>query len=174
MKTGITSYKLFQEHKAENHKYHQGRSSRQLHTISAASSGEQGNDYKNERRDDNDGTNDCGPDVKTAGFGGVVSGTIQISSHSPVSSLWGPKHIDFKSDYSLLRGNLTHNLLQVPLILVCCVFIRFFSSSSIRSSFSSTAWFYLWFFIFRMFFFKNLCLSQTCIWFISFFLFHVL
>ena len=30
MKTGIASYKLCQEYKAENHKYHQGRSSRQL------------------------------------------------------------------------------------------------------------------------------------------------
>ena len=66
--------------------------------------GEQGNGCKNETRDDNDGTNDCGPYVKTAGFGGVLSGTIQISSHSPVSSLWGPKHIDFKSDYVYSKG----------------------------------------------------------------------
>lgn len=44
-------------------------------------------DGSNNANKENDGNQDCGPDVEAAGSGAVVSGTLQISSHLPVSGL---------------------------------------------------------------------------------------
>lgn len=53
------------------------------------------NNNYNHYNEDCDGKQDSGHDVEAAGSGGVVSGTLQISSHLAVSSLGGPNHNHF-------------------------------------------------------------------------------
>lgn len=44
-------------------------------------------DHDDAYNDENKDHQNCGPDVEAAGSGAIVSGTLQISNHLPVSGL---------------------------------------------------------------------------------------
>ena len=103
------------------------------------------NNHCNHSNEDSSGNQDSCPDVEAAGSRGVVSGTLQISSHLPVSSLGGQDHNNFLKEINAQhQGNNFHPFsLSTDIVFECSIF-NSWSSKMCLSFFISFVFFLHW------------------------------